>query len=413
MGVCMPSCLIIVENLPVPLDRRVWQEATALRDAGWGVTVICPATEKCPERETVIDGIRIYRHPLPLEAKGALGFLLEYGAALFHETVLAFKAFRRHGFDVIHICNPPDLLFLVALPYKALGRALIFDHHDICPELYESKFKKRGPMHTLLRIFERLTFRFADVVISANETFKGLATTRGGKHPDDVFTVYSIPDLNKFKRVPTSEAKDAVTVGYVGVMGAQDGVDNLIRAVAALRKQSGVPKFTCKIVGDGPELPALKALAESLGVGDVCRFTGFLSGEPFLAALSSFDIGVIPDPFDVYNDKISMNKVFEYSALGIPVVAFELGETQRLLGDAARYAPDHTHEGLASALGALLRDESLRRNYAERALERARTRFHWPDQVEQLLAAYDRALARRAGRRALSDEARTIRSERS
>ncbi|HYE35021.1 glycosyltransferase family 4 protein [Methylocaldum sp.] len=405
----MPSCLIVVENLPVPLDRRVWQEATALRDAGWQVTVICPATEKYPEREAVIDGIRVYRHPLPLEAKGALGFLLEYGAALFHETRLAFKAFRRHGFDIVHICNPPDLLFLVALPYKALGRPLIFDHHDICPELYESKFKKRGPMHTLLRIFERLTFRFADVVVSANETFKELAVKRGGKHPDDVFTVYSIPDLNKFKRVPTSEAKNTITVGYVGVVGAQDGVDNLIRAVAALRNESGVPGFTCKIVGDGPELPTLKALAQSLGVADICRFTGFLSGESFLAALSSFDIGIIPDPFDIYNDKISMNKVFEYSALGVPIVAFELAETKRLLGNAARYAPDHTPEGLTSAVGALLKDESLRRNYAERALERARIHFHWPDQVATLLAAYDRALMRRAG----FDEARAVRSEHS
>lgn len=409
----MPSCLMIVENLPLPLDRRSWQEATALRDAGWEVTVICPATERHPEREIVIDGIRVYRHPLPLEASGALGFLLEYGAALFHETRLAFKVFRRHGFDVIHIANPPDLLFLVALPYKALGRPLIFDHHDICPELYESKFKKRGPMHALLRLFEKLTFRFSDVVISANETFKELAINRGGKYPDDVFTVYGVPDLTKFKRVPKTDVEDTITVGYVGVMGAQDGVDNLIRAVAALRNESGLPRFTCRFVGAGPELASLKALAQSLGVADVCQFTGFLSGEALLAALSSFDIGVIPDPYDTYNDKISMCKVFEYATLGMPIVAFELAETKRLLGDAARYAPDHTPEGLASALAALLKDEYLRRNHAERALERARTHFRWPDQVSSLLAAYDRALMRRAGRRASSGEARTLRSERS
>jgi glycosyltransferase involved in cell wall biosynthesis len=338
---------------------------------------------------------------------------LEYGAALFHETRLAFKVFRRHGFDVIHIANPPDLLFLVALPYKALGRPLIFDHHDICPELYESKFKKRGPMHALLRLFEKLTFRFSDVVISANETFKELAINRGGKYPDDVFTVYGVPDLTKFKRVPKTDVEDTITVGYVGVMGAQDGVDNLIRAVAALRNESGLPRFTCRFVGAGPELASLKALAQSLGVADVCQFTGFLSGEALLAALSSFDIGVIPDPYDTYNDKISMCKVFEYATLGMPIVAFELAETKRLLGDAARYAPDHTPEGLASALAALLKDEYLRRNHAERALERARTHFRWPDQVSSLLAAYDRALMRRAGRRASSGEARTLRSERS
>ncbi len=404
---------MIIENLPVPLDRRSWQEACALRDAGWEVTVICPASERHPEREIVIDGIRIYRHPLPLEASGALGFLLEYGAALFHEARLALKAFRRHGFDVIHVANPPDLLFLIALPYKALGRSLIFDHHDICPELYESKFKKRGPMHALLRLFEKLTFRFADVVISANETFRELAITRGGVHPDDVFTVYGVPDLTQFKRIPKARADDAINVGYVGVMGAQDGVDNLIRAVAMLRNESGVPEFICKIVGDGPELPALKALAESLGVADICRFTGFLSGESFLGALSGFDVGVIPDPFDVYNDKISMNKVFEYSALGIPIVAFELGETKRLLGDAARYAPDHSPKGLASAISDLLRDEPLRRVYAERARERARIRFHWPDQVAALLTAYDRALLRGTVGTLRSGQAPAIRDERS
>lgn len=404
---------MIIENLPVPLDRRSWQEACALRDAGWEVTVVCPATERHPEREIVIDGIRIYRHPLPLEASGALGFLLEYGAALFHETRLAFKAFRRHGFDVIHIANPPDLLFLVALPYKALGRPLIFDHHDICPELYESKFKKRGPMHALLRLFEKLTFRFADVVMSANETFRELAITRGDKHPEDVFTVYSIPDLNKFKRVPTSQPENSITLGYVGVMGVQDGVDNLIRAVALLRSQPDLPRFSCTFVGDGPELPALKALAESLGVSETCRFTGFLSGDALLAALSSFDIGVIPDPFDIYNDKISMNKVFEYSALGMPIVAFELGETKRLLGGAACYAPDYTPAGLASAIGDLLRDEPLRRAYGERAAERARVHFHWPDQIAALLAAYDRALLRRARGTHRSGQAAAVREERS
>jgi glycosyltransferase involved in cell wall biosynthesis len=404
---------MIIENLPVPLDRRSWQEACALRDAGWEVTVICPTAERHPEREIVIDGIRIYRHPLPLEASGALGFLLEYGAALFHEARLALKAFRRHGFDVIHIANPPDLLFLIALPYKALGRPLIFDHHDICPELYESKFKKRGPMHALLRLFEKLTFRFADVVISANETFRELAITRGGIHPDDVFTVYGVPDLTTFKRIPKARANDAINVGYVGVMGAQDGVDNLIRAVAQLRSQSGLPRFTCTFVGAGPKLASLKALAESLGVADICQFTGFLSGETLLAALSSFDIGVIPDPFDTYNDKISMCKVFEYATLGLPIAAFELGETKRLLGDAAHYAPDHTPAGLASAISDLLRDEPLRRVYAERALERARIRFHWPDQVAALLAAYDRALLRGAAGTHHSGQAAAVREERS
>lgn len=393
------SCLIIVENLPVPVDRRVWQEARALRDGGWDVTVICPQTPACPASEVVIDGVQVYRHPLPV-ARGAAGFLVEYPLALWHETRLAFKAWRRRRFDVIHVCNPPDLLFLVALPYQLFGRALIFDQHDICPELYESKFHRRGVLHALLRAFEWLTFKCADVVIAANQTFRDIAVGRGGKPPEDVFTVYSVPDLATFRRVtPLARAEGApLVVGYVGVMGAQDGVGNLIEAVARLRARGLAVPFAVRLVGDGPELESLQRLAEERGVADLCEFTGFLGGEVLLKALSSFDIGVIPDPFDVYNDKISMNKVFEYSTLGLPILAFNLTETRRLLGDAALYAAAPTVEALTDGLTRLLAEPELRRELGSRAAVLAARSFRWDDQVKELLAAYDRALERR-GRR--------------
>jgi glycosyltransferase involved in cell wall biosynthesis len=397
------SCLIVVENLPVPIDRRVWQEAKALRDAGWDVAVICPRTAVCPEDEIVIEGIQVYRHALPVVARGAAGFLVEYPLALWHETRLAFRAFRRRRFDVIHVCNPPDLLFLVSLPYQLFGRALIFDQHDICPELFESKFHRRGILHALLRLFEWLTFKSADVVIAANQTFRDIAVGRGGKRPEDVFTVYSVPDLATFRRVaPLARPPGApVVVGYVGVMGAQDGVRNLIEAIAELRARGLGTVVKVRLVGDGPELATLRALAVELGVGDLCEFTGYLRGDELLGALSTFDIGVIPDPFDVYNDKISMNKVFEYSTLGLPILAFDLAETRRLLGDAALYAAAPTVTAFADELARLVGDPELRRALGARAGALAARSFRWDEQVEELLRAYDRALELRGRKREL------------
>jgi glycosyltransferase involved in cell wall biosynthesis len=208
--------LIVVENLPVPFDRRVWQEARCLRDAGAQVAVICPIGAGFETRYECLENIHIYRHSLPVEAKGALGFLLEYGAALFHETRLAWKILFRHGFDTIHACNPPDLIFLVALPFKLLGKHFVFDQHDINPELYEAKFRKRGFFWSLLCMFEWLTFKSADTVISTNESYRTIALTRGGKHPSDVFVVRSGPDLSRVKPVepdPTLKAGRSYLVG--------------------------------------------------------------------------------------------------------------------------------------------------------------------------------------------------------
>jgi glycosyltransferase involved in cell wall biosynthesis len=308
--------------------------------------------------------------------------------------LLAFRVWRRHGFDVVHICNPPDLLFLVAAPFKLIGKKVIFDHHDICPELFVSKFNKRGVMHAALGFFERLTFRLADIVIAANDTFRELAVERGGKSPADVVTVYSIPDTSHFYRVDDSlEATEELTIGYVGILGKQDGVDHLIRAVADLKCRHGLGSFRCRIVGNGPEMHALQQLAIDLSVSDVVEFTGFLTGRDLLRALSSFDIGVIPDPHDEYNDKISMNKVFEYSALGIPLVSYELSETKRLLGGACTYAEGHSVESLADAIHTLAVNDRLRQERAAAALARAKERFHWSRESAKLLAAYELALS--------------------
>ena len=225
--------LIIVENLPSPFDRRVWQEANTLRDAGYEVSIICPIGQGYESRYEVIDNIHIYRHPLPLEASGALGYLLEYSAALFWEFYLAMRVLLTRGFDAIHACNPPDNMFLVGGFFKLFGKRFLFDHHDINPELYEAKFQRRDILYKLMLLWERLTFKIADVSIATNESYKKIAIERGGMSEDRVFVVRSGPKLDRLKVIPpVPELKKGkeYLVGYVGVIGAQEGIDYLLDA---------------------------------------------------------------------------------------------------------------------------------------------------------------------------------------
>jgi glycosyltransferase involved in cell wall biosynthesis len=395
-----PRILIIVENLTMPLDRRVWQEAQTLRDAGYTVSIICPVGGAYTQRYEVLEGIHVFRHPLPLEADGAAGYAVEYASALFWEFVLSIKACFKVGFDCVQACNPPDLLFLVAGFWKYLfGKPFVFDHHDINPELYEAKFGKRGGFHKLLTLLERCTFRTADVAIATNDTFKRIAVERGGMEPERVYIVRSIPDLSRFRRVepdPALKNGRRHLVGYVGIMGAQDGVDLLIDAMDDLFNGRGRRDVQCLIVGSGTELEALRRRAAAHGIEDHVTFTGFLTGEPLLRALSTFDVGVIPDPKNSYNDKISMNKVFEYMALGIPFVGFDLVEGRKVAGNAALYAKDNCPVSLAGEISRLIDDKALRAELAAEGQKRAKTQLNWDVERAELLAAYDLALGEAA-----------------
>ncbi len=392
-----PGILIIVENLTVPLDRRVWQEARTLRDAGYTVSVVCPKGGNYTAAYEVLEGIHVFRHPLPFEADGALGYGLEYSWALAWEFALSVKAYWKVGFDVVQACNPPDLLFLIGGFWKVLfGKRFVFDHHDINPELFEAKFGKQGRFHTLLLWLEKLTFKTADVSIATNETFKDIAIKRGGMAPDRVFIVRSVPDLTRFKRVapsPTLKNGRKHLAGYVGIMGAQDGVDLLIEAMDDLVNVQGRDDIQCAIIGSGTELPRLEAMTRTKGLDGYVTFTGFLSGEPLLQAFSTFDIGVIPDPKNTYNDKISMNKVFEYMSLGIPFVGFDLVEGRRASGDAALYASDNCPHQLAANMARVIDDVDLRGALSEEGLSRAQALLKWENERARLLAAYDLALA--------------------
>ncbi|MGH1418544.1 MAG: glycosyltransferase family 4 protein [Hyphomicrobiaceae bacterium] len=390
------SVLIIVENLTVPLDRRVWQEARTLRDAGFTVSVICPKGGKYIQSYELLEDIHVFRHPLPIEADGALGYALEYSMALFWEFVLSIKVYFKVGFDSVQACNPPDLIFIIAGFWKYLfGKPFIFDHHDINPELYEAKFGRRGVFHSLLTKLERWTFCAADVSIATNETFKDIAVERGGMDADDVYIVRSIPDLSCFQRTqPNNALKHGRKhlLGYIGIMGAQDGVDLLVDAMAEIVYKQGRDDVHCVIVGSGTELENLKRQAAEIGVADYISFTGFLSGAPLMQALSAFDVGIIPDPKNTYNDKISMNKVFEYMTLGIPFVQFDLIEGRKVGGNAALYAGDNDPKALARQSLRLLDEPELHRELAENGKDRAKRLLSWDEERGRLLAAYEKAL---------------------
>lgn len=389
--------LIIVENLPVPFDRRVWQEAQTLRDAGALVSVICPTGKGYAKRHELLDGIHIYRHLLPLEAKGALGFLFEYSAALFHEFRLAVRVHFNHGFDVIHGCNPPDLIFLVALPFKLLGKKYVFDHHDINPELYESKFNKRGPFWSLLKFAEWLSFKTADVVISTNESYRDIAIGRGGRRPEDVFVVRSGPDLARVKACtpnPSWRCGRRFLVGYVGVMGGQEGIDLLLESADHIVHGLGREDVQFCLAGGGPSLEELKAEAEKMRLAHCVTFTGRVSDPTLFEILSTADVCVNPDRVNAMNDKSTMNKILEYMALAKPIVQFDVTEGRVSAGEASLYARPNDPVDFAEKLLSILEDPHARASMGAKGRIRIEERFAWKYEAPNLLQAYSQVLNR-------------------
>jgi len=391
----MSRILILVENLPVPLDRRVWQEACALRDAGHDVTVICPRMRGYDAPEEILDGIRIYRHWISGEASGIRGFVAEYATALWGEMGCALKAWRRHGFDVIHLCNPPDLLFLVALPFKLLaGVKVIYDVHDLWPEMFEAKFGKRGLLYWAVRIAERCTLALADAVMATNQSVLAAVKTRGCKRENEVFVVRTAPNkLNTAIQEDSSLKKGRRhLVGYIGVMGNADGVDYLVKAVNHIVRERRREDIQFLLMGSGPEHADLMRLRESLRLQDWIDMPGRVSNEFLFTALRTMDLGVACDPINDYNDHCTMNKTLEYMAFGKPQVMFATREGRYSAGDAARYVTENSAEQLGDSILELIDDEETRRQMGERGLRRLTTELCWEKSVQQLLAAYERAL---------------------
>lgn len=382
--------LIIVENLPVPFDRRVWQEATTLKEAGAKVSIICPKMKGYPKSYECINDIDIYRHSLPLEASGAFGYLLEYSVALFWEFFLSMKIFAKKKFQVIQGCNPPDLIFLVALFYKLFGVKYVFDHHDINPELYFAKYSKKGIFYKFMLLAERLTFATADYSIATNESYKEIAINRGKMPMEKVHVVRSGPKLD---RLTLGEGNSSYKkgrlflIGYVGVIGEQEGLDLLLQSAKIIIEKRQDVQFA--IIGDGTELAKIKTTTAEMGLEDFVDFYGRVDDQKMVEILNTADVCVNPDKPTEMNNLSTMNKIMEYMALKKPIVQFNLKEGKLSAQNASLYAENSSTEDFANKIMWLLDHHEQRIEMGNFGYDRIVNNLSWKHESHKLLYLYN------------------------
>ena len=386
--------LIIVQNLPVPFDRRVWLECRALVSAGYRVAVVCPKGKGDPSYQ-VIDGVRLYKYRPYAPGGSKLSFIAEYAYSFLATAWVTLKARRSGRFAVIQACNPPDIFWPIALAFRAIeGTRFVFDHHDLCPELYESRFPE-GPKvpYRGLRALERKTHRAADHVISTNDSYRQIAIQRSGKASSAVTVVRTGPDPERLRRGPADPAQRRdrrYLVAYIGVMGPQDGVNIVVRAADIIVRELGRDDISFTLIGSGDCFDELVALRDELGLAGVVEFTGRAPDELVSRILSTADAGLSPDPKNPLNDVSTMNKSMEYMAFELPVVAFDLHETRVSTGDAAVYVrPNDIHE-YAEAIVRLLDDEDKRARLGKLGRARVEQELAWCHQERAYLGVYDR-----------------------
>jgi glycosyltransferase involved in cell wall biosynthesis len=393
--------LIIVENNPVPFDSRVWKEACSLHQNGYQVTVLSPKGKGHEKGYECLEGVHIYRHPMPKEGNSPLGYVREFSCALFWEFFFASWIYLRRGFHVVQGCNPPDDIFMVALPFKLFGVKYIFDHHDANPELYLSKYERKGLLYRTQVLLEKLTYRYCDVVMATNCSYKNLALTRGGLAPEDVFVVRNGPDLETFKAVPKVPALKhgkPHLVGYVGTMSIQDGLDILLDVALHIKNKGRRDvHFTC--VGGGPGLPGLRQMVKEKGLEDTVNFTGRVSDQQLLEILSTADVCVNPDKPCEMNSISTMVKIMEYMALGKAIVQYDMKEGRFSAQEASLYSNSGNQVGdFADNILWLLEHSEERIKMGEFGRRRVETELAWKYSVENLLAAYEKAFSKRARR---------------
>ncbi len=384
--------LIIIENLPAPFDRRVWQEATTLAKHGAKVSIICPKMKGYDKSFEVIEDIEIYRHSLK-EGKGALGYLIEYSQAIFWEFILSWKIFFKKRFDVIHGCNPPDLIFFIALFFKPFGVKYVFDHHDINPELYISKFNKKGFFYQLMLLFEKLTFKTANFSIATNESYKKIAIERGGITKDRVQVVRSGPKLDRLKLLPPNKALKKgrlFLVGYVGVIGEQEGLDLLLESIKTIVSLRQDVQFG--IVGGGTSLNDIQTMCKSMGLSDYVDFYGRVDDNTMLEVLNTADVCVNPDRPTTMNDLSTMNKIMEYMALKKPIVQYTLKEGKFSAKRASLYAKNTDPKDFALKIIELLDNPVLRQEMGEFGYQRVVNKLSWKFESKKLVNFYKKIL---------------------
>ena len=385
--------LMLLENSSYTFDGRVRREASALRDAGYQVTVICP---RVAGQASVLDfdGVLAYQYTSLSIGSGFLGYVTEYVWALMATTWLSLVVLIRHGFDVIHAHNPPDLFVLLAMFYKLAGKQFVFDHHDLAPDMYRARFgSEKKIVFRVLLLLERWSCHFADQVIATNESYQRLQVERAGISPDKITIVRNGPEDKHFEPVEPHHSLRGfgkAVIGYVGEMGVQDGVEYLIRSLAHLRNNRGRTDWFAVLVGSGDMQMRLKRLASDLGIGEDILFTGRVSPDDVVPFLSGMDICTVPDPSNSYNDHCTMIKVMEYMAQGKPTVAFDLPETRFSAGESGLYVAPNDEASFAAALEQLIDDPVRRQRLGTVARVRAEAELAWKHSVPNLLSVYER-----------------------
>lgn len=390
-----PRVLILVQNEPLPQDRHVWNQCRALTRAGYEVTVICPrGTERHREAYERLEGVSVHRYRARHAEGGVPGYVIEYVSALWSMRRIARRLAADRPFDLVHACSPPDFLLLSMLSLRRRGARFVFDHHDLTPELFATRFGQAGGLvHRVTLLAERLAFRLADVVLSVNDSYREVALTRGRRNPQDVLVVRTGPDLTRFVAAtpdPTLKRGRRHLLAYVGVMGPQDGVDHAVRALALLfsRRQDWHAIF----MGDGEMLDEMRALAVKLGVAETVEFLGWVEHDTVSRVLSTADVCLAPDPKNPLNDVSSMIKISEYMAMSCPIVSYDLKESRIGAADAAIYATANDEADFAGRIDELLEDPARRARMAIAGRARAESMLAWEHQERSLLSAYERAL---------------------
>jgi glycosyltransferase involved in cell wall biosynthesis len=397
-----PRILIIVQNLPVPFDRRVWLECQALVSAGYRVAVVCPKGRGDPSYE-VVDSVQLYKYRPYAPGGSKLGFITEYAYSFLATAWQTLKARRSGRFAVIQACNPPDIFWPLGLAFRALeGTRFVFDHHDLCPELYQSRFPSgpKLPYKGLLAL-ERRTHQAANHVISTNDSYREIAMTRGGKRADEVTVVRTGPDLRRLQRSepdPELRRGHQYLLAYIGVMGPQDGVDIVVRAADIVVRKLGRDDVAFTLIGSGDCFDDLVALRDRLGLAGHVEFTGRAPDELVMRIMSTADAGLSPDPKNPLNDVSTMNKTMEYMVFGLPVVAFDLRETRVSAADAAVYVQPNDEQQYAEAIVALLDDAPRREVMGKLARARVEQELAWDHQESTYLGVYERVLKERRTR---------------
>jgi glycosyltransferase involved in cell wall biosynthesis len=387
--------LIMVQNEPLPQDRHVWNQCQALTRAGYDVTVICPqGSTRHREPYQRLHGVDIHRYRARHADGGIAAYAVEYASALWRMGRLAWRLASERRFDVVHACSPPDFLLLSVLPLRRHGTRFIFDHHDLTPELFASRFGSQGGLvHRATLLAEQVAFRLADVVLSVNDSYRKVALTRGKRHPEDVHVVRTGPDLTRFVPTPPEpELKRGkpYLLSYVGVMGPQDGVDHAIRALAVLHRRR--QDWHAVFMGDGEMLDEMRRLAAELGLDGAVEFSGWVEHDFVSRVLSTSDVCLAPDPKNPLNDVSSMIKISEYMAMSRPIVSYDLQESRVGAADAAAYATANDVDAFADRIDELLEDPDRRRAMGEAGRARAEGVLAWEHQERSLLHAYERAL---------------------